>query len=125
MRLVICGLLLSLGCGGVQGTPPVISNLVYSPKTIAVGQATTISGTVDFTDIDGDVDKIAITLSAAGQTQTLPETTVQNTSGVKQGTLNFALEVGTASAGTAQFSVALIDKAGNESNALMGAVTAQ
>ena len=125
-RTVLCSCLLGLvGCGGADGAAPVISNLTYSPMTVPVGQLTTIMGSFDFTDPDGDTSDIDISVMQGGQTQKLAAAKIQNSAGIKMGKLQVAVALLAPTAGAAQFAVTVVDEAGHTSNALTGSVTAQ
>ncbi len=81
--LIAITLILMAGCSGSSGgsnpttptpatnTAPVISDLVFTPSNVAIdsgGGARTITGTLRFTDLEGDVIKLLL-LFAQGNAQ--------------------------------------------------------
>jgi len=113
------------GCSSDDGAAPTIATLVYSPMTVPSGAQSTISGTFTFQDKDGDAAQIGIDVRLPDQTmQELPLSDLQNVGEMTSGTINFAVIISPPFAGTYQFEVFIVDDADNESNHLMGSLTA-
>ncbi len=121
-------LLVLIGCsnGSSPTSPsnaPAISNLNYSPRTATVGQgggAVTVTGTIDFIDLDGDVTTLI--LSTTGGEISGP---IQGISGMTNGTIAITAIVSTTTAGNYSFQVWVVDSRGNASNKLTGTFTVQ
>jgi len=112
-------------CGG-SGTPPEIADLTYSPTTIAVGMQNTIAGSVTFTDAEGDLKEVVISVTGPeGATQEQPPQALTSAGGQKSGTVAMFLVIEPRSAGTYTFDVWLNDNGGNSSNHLQGTLAAQ
>lgn len=117
-------LLLLIACGGGGGDDgnggniPGISNLQYSPKSASLnegGGAVTVTGTIDFVDLDGDV--VSLTISGSSTTTVLP---VSNLGGITAGSIAIVAVVETTSAGDFPFSISITDSKGSVSNTLIG-----
>jgi hypothetical protein len=100
-----------------QGTAPAISNMTFTPASVAVGSGTVrIDATLDFQDADGDVDKVRFT-PASGPSSEFP---IENAGGIIAARVNAFALVDSSVAGTYPFTVQLVDRAGNASNGLGG-----
>lgn len=122
--LLLCTTLAA--CASDDTTAPTISNLTFSPASLPVGQQTTVSGTVAFTDPDGDLDQLGVEVTLPDQTkQTLPMTDVQNVGTMTEGTLSWALIIAPPSAGTYRISIWITDADKHESNHLDATAAAQ
>lgn len=129
LAMILTFVSLFVGCGAEDeksGAAPEISDLVYTPKTAAVGALLTVNGTLNFEDPDGDVTQVGFRGQAPDGKWT-PETlaAVQTPSAQTRGSATFAAGLLPPSAGTYRFEVWLVDDKGNESNALTGEVEAQ
>jgi hypothetical protein len=109
------------GCGP-KFYPPVIVGLKYAPMTVPIGVTTTINGTVDFTDVQGDVT--AIVLGVVDQTGNLVELTPESTGtqGLTVGTVNFGDPITPTGPGNEQISVRLLNIAGLSSDPVFGTI---
>jgi Bacterial Ig-like domain len=116
-------------CGGGGGgssaspTPPVLSNLNYSPTDTAQTQSGTfaVQGTVNFTDAGGDLKSLEVVVSDPNGKQVSDDSTpVQGASGQTSGTIQGSVTVPTSTAGTFTFKLTATDAAGSVSNALTG-----
>ncbi len=116
-----------VGCGdGKEGNAPSISNLDYSPTTAAVGDFPVVSGTFDFSDVDADAELLGVAVDTpSGQHGAAPPEPAQGVNGQETGTVFFAFQLDTSSAGSYDFELWLIDEQGNASNRLVGLVYAQ
>jgi hypothetical protein len=124
----VFGLLLTAGCSGSpdnSGVAPKISNLTLSQTTVKVGKVETIMGDVSFSDPDGDVTQLGITLVQGGKTFAVPKAQVPTVSGMTTGKVAYQLTVGASQAGVVEAVVVVYDAAGHASNPLMAKVTAE
>jgi hypothetical protein len=114
------------GPSGPTGTAPVIADLSYSPAAITVGQQNTITGSFTFSDPDGDLKEIVVSVTTPdGQTQELPPQALQGEAGQTDGAGTIMLLLVPPAAGTYTLEVWLTDDGGNESNHLTGTLDAQ
>lgn len=126
LRLPLVAALALAACADDDGTAPAIANLTAAPLTAAVGATTTINGTLAFTDPDGDLAAIAITVTLPdGTTQELPASPVQGVTTQTEGTVTWALLLMPPAAGRYDLAISLLDEADHASNALTTAITAQ
>ena len=105
-------------------SPPVISNLDVSPSAVEVtppGQQITLSGTADFTDRDGNLDTVTLTVTdSEGNVIVSQTTTVPSVSGVTAGTLQGQIIVDASVVGDYALDVYVTDARGARSNTLNG-----
>src|SRR5689334_9890883 len=116
MRTVImfCSVLTLAACASEDSTAPTISNLTYSPTSLPVGQASTISGTLAFSDPDGDLDQLAALVTLPDQSkQMLPMSDLQNVGTMTDGSLAWTMIVVPPVAGTYHMSLWLTDVDGH------------
>jgi hypothetical protein len=117
--MLACG-----GGGGGGGTAPTISNLSYAPHGAYLGapaSTATVSGTLQFTDPDGDVASWTFTVRDAGGHEL--QSTNQPISGVAgqtTGMLGATATVSTAALGDYTFTIELVDARGLHSGTLGG-----
>lgn len=105
------------------GTAPTISNLTYNPTQATIGEATTYTGTLDFSDPDGDLAQVAVSiLQPDGAALAVPPVDVQGASGIGAGTVGWAFIMVAAQVGDHTFDVWTTDEAGNASNRLTGTI---
>ena len=115
-----------VACTEDHGDPPVIANLTASPLTVPVGAATTISGTLTFTDRDGDLDLIAVTVVTPDDSRVdLAPAPIQIPGGLTEGQLTWAVILQPPAAGRYDLELSVIDEADNDSNTLTTSLTAQ
>ena len=108
-----------------DGASPEISALTYSPSTVTTGQQATITGSMQFTDEDGDLSKLkGDAVLPDGMKAQIADASL---SGLEQttGTLPFQILIVPPQPGVYRFSLYLTDESGNESNKLDGMLTAQ
>ena len=107
------------GGGGESDHPPSIFNLTYAPAiTLQVpGGTISINGTVDFTDLGGDVASLRM-VSSAGADLTVP---ISNLSGMTAGTVQGTFVVSADKVGKYTFEIWMTDSRGSISNRLAGA----
>jgi hypothetical protein len=111
------------GGSGSSPTPPVLSNLNYSPTDTAQSQAGTfaVQGTVDFADAGGDLKSLeVVVLDPSGKQVSDSSTPVQGASGQTSGTIQGSITVPISTVGTFTFKLTATDNAGSVSNALTG-----
>lgn len=112
------------GGGGNAGNAPVIANLRYAPgfaQLNAGGGTVTVTGSVDFTDPDGDVSSVVIeTFDPAGQPLGSTTTPVPGAAGLRSGTVTVSVLAPTTVAGDFTFQVFVADATGRTSNRLTG-----
>jgi len=107
------------------GEPPSISNLTLSPDVVPAGTSTQVSGSVDFSDPDGDVEELVFSLAMNGETPGEASQEVPTAAGLEQGTVAFILLLQPPETGTVDIGVWLVDADGSESNHLSTSVTAE
>jgi hypothetical protein len=130
MGLFVATVLGMTGCGGgsdqnITQTPPVVSNLQYTPTSLTVNTLTNINWQFDFTDAGGDIATGTYTVynpsSVAVYTKTI---NLAIPAGIKAGT-----EHGTTSnvtfvtAGTYTANIFVTDSTGANSNTLAATFT--
>jgi hypothetical protein len=130
MKLSTCilGLSLTAACSGSpanSGVAPKVSNLTLSQTTVKVGKVETITGDVSFSDPDGDVTQLGITLVQGGKTFAVPKAQVPTVAGMTTGKVAYQLTVGASQPGVVEAVVVVYDAAGHASNALTATVTAE
>ena len=124
--ILLCSCLSLAACTTDDSTAPTISNLTYSPSSLPVGQQSTISGMLAFSDPDGDLDQLAIEVTLPDQSkQTLPMTDLQNVGTMTDGQIGWALIIVPPAAGAYHMSLWITDAEGNASNHLEANATAQ
>src|SRR5687768_12854589 len=122
--LVLLALVAGCSSGG-DGKAPSIAALTYTPMTVPTGQQSTVSGSFTFTDEDGDADQLGIDVTLPdNSTQSLPMSDLQNVGDMTSGTIAFAVFITPPAAGSYKFTVFITDEGDNESNKLMGTLTA-
>lgn len=125
VSLVVFTLTLT-ACGSDDGSPPAIASLTYSPMTVPRAQQSTVTGSITFTDKDGDAAQLGIDVTLPDATsQELPLTDLQNVGEMTSGTIAFSVILTPPLAGAYQFELFIVDDSDNESNRLMGTLTAQ
>ena len=124
--LLLCSCLALAACTTDDNAAPTISNLTYAPNTMTVGVQTTISGSLDFSDPDGNLDQLAVEVTLPDQSkQMLPMTDLQNVGTMTEGTIAWALIVVPPSAGRYDMKIWITDVEGDPSNQLSGSAMAQ
>lgn len=122
--LLLCACLTA--CASDDTTAPTITNLTFSPSSLPVGVQTTISGTVTFSDPDGDLDQLGVELTLPDQSkQSLPMTDLQNVGAMTDGSIAWAMIVAPPAAGTYKMALWITDLDGHASNRLEGSAMAQ
>jgi hypothetical protein len=115
--------LAAAGCAA--GEPPSISNLALAPTTITAGEATQVTGGVDFEDADGDVSDVFFGLALDGEDQGETSQEVAGADGLSSGRAAFILQLQPPVPGEIDVSVWLVDAEGNESNTLSETIVAE
>ena len=122
-------LLASCGSGGGGPTPPAkvapaISNLSYSPSSAYVSSGPlNFSGQFDFTDADGDLASVTLTIfDAAGTTVNTLTQTISGTEGLTGGSVQGVVTALLANPGSYTLQIYVTDAAGLRSNLLSGSV---
>lgn len=127
MRAALLSCLALVACASDDnGAVPTITNLTLSQTTLAVGQQTTVSGTVGFDDPDCDLEELGIEITLPDQSkQTVPMTPLQNIGTMTSGSIAWSLIIAPPAAGTYKMDLWVVDANGNASNRLDAALTAQ
>ncbi len=116
-------LALLAGCGATSsGSVPVISNLVFNPSSATINQGggqVIVTATLDFIEVDGDLNTFTITDSSNKTTTG----SIAGASGVTSGSINISVTVLTNVSGNFSFSIKVTDAAGHSSNSLVGIFT--
>ena len=99
-----------------SGGAPTIVSVSLTPDHVAVGAQAMVSGTVPFTDPDGDVENIEIDLATPDGMHSSMEVEVSDVDGVVEGTVLFTVTLMLPAAGSYPISVQLVDTQGNFSN---------
>jgi hypothetical protein len=98
--------------------------LQYSPTSAPASSGTaTVTGTIDFTDADGNISIFTINIYSGSTLISSTPTTIQGASGVISGTFNIIVYVGTGVPGSYAFGIHVTDSAGLQSNVLTGPFT--
>lgn len=123
-----CAIFSLCACGGGGGgggsaspTPPVLSNLNFSPTDTAQTQSGTfaLQGSVDFADAGGDLKSLEVVVfDPSGKMVSDNSTPVQGVSGRTSGTIQGSATVPTSTVGTFTFKFTATDAAGAVSNVL-------
>ena len=117
------------GCGGGSSStprpssPPVISNLTYSPRSVAQqpGGTASVGATFDFTDPGADVTTVKLAVSDSNGIEVGSGTAaVQGASGQTSGTVHVMVTVKADNAGLYTARVSASDQGGSTSNVLEG-----
>jgi hypothetical protein len=111
-----------VGCSGTENasSSPLISNLVYSPTVLYVGQdggISTIDGSFDFSDSDGDLYQVKI----VNEIEDI-YIDITGADGLTSGSINVSVSVDTSVSYSSYFKLKVIDSEGNESNEIIGYV---
>jgi hypothetical protein len=123
-NLALFALLAGCSSGG-DGKPPSIAALTFSPMTVPTGQQSTVNGSFTFTDEDGDTDQLGIDVTLPdNSSETLPMSDLQNVGDMTEGTIMFVVFFAPPAAGSYKFAIFITDEGDNESNKLMGTLTA-
>lgn len=123
-RFLFASLLL-LACGGGTSAPA-ITNMTFTPQTIAANTPGTFDVTFDF-DTSADLQTIEFSLiqSPAGPTKTPQTFPVDNATGVHHGTLDAKLDLTFVTPGSYTFGLDVVDVNQTRSNQLTGTIVAQ
>jgi hypothetical protein len=115
----VCVLLLA----GCSDDPPEIRQLMYSPNAGLVGTMSAISGTVNFTDSDGDISQSQVELiDPLGASGTSSPEPITNVNQGPIGMVSFSIMFTPAVAGNFHFNIWIIDLQGRSSNRLSGTI---
>ncbi len=126
MKNIVVILALVAGCSSSDdGAAPTITQLTFAPATVPAGQQSTVSGTFAFADEDGDAAQLGIDITLPdGTSQALPMTDLQNVGDMTSGTIGYSIFVTPPTPGSYKFVIFITDDGDNESNKLMGTLTA-
>ena len=116
-----------MGCSSSPtsgGTAPTLKTVTLTPVEVPVGVATTVVGTFEFVDPDGDVDSVEATLTFNGA-DTVSQTAAQGSAGVTAGNGQITLKLNIPSAGVVHVSIVLVDRASHRSTPAKGEITAK
>lgn len=122
-------LLSSLGaCGSEEeaGEAPALSDLAFNPTRLGVGAQTTVSGTMRFADVDGDLAQLGVEVALPnGSRQAIPMTDLQGVGDMTEGQLVWAFAIAPPSAGSYAFDLWVTDAEEHASNRLSGTLVAE
>jgi len=108
------------------GDAPTLANVTLDQATMEVGSQNVVTGTLDFSDPDGDVLEAGIEIVLPnGSRQALPPTPVASAEGLLEGTVALTLAIVPPMAGSYDLEIWLIDSGENDSNRLTVALTAE
>lgn len=112
------------GGGAPPATAPTVSNLQFSPQAVYVSATpATFSGSISFSDPDGDLASLTLTvLDAGGGTLSSMTAPVQGASGATSGTIQGSVTAAVSVAGNLTFQVYVTDTRGLRSNTLSAPV---
>jgi hypothetical protein len=108
-----------------HGTAPTLESLTVTPELVPAGGQTTLSGTVRFTDPDGDVESLELDLGSPDGAHSSMEIDVANAAGLEMGEVAFTAIVMLPGAGSYPLGAQLVDAEGNVSNTKSTEVVAQ
>lgn len=107
-----------------NGTAPTITSLFYDPSSAQLdsgGGAAIVTGTVDFTDPEGDISGITIEVfTSTGQKLSATSTAIEGVAGMTSGSILGSLIISTTAAGNYTFEIFVADATGRISNRLSG-----
>ena len=115
MTAVVVGCDDSTGPDSSRGNAPVVTSFTFSPDSAAYypwGGTTTVRGSVAFSDIDGDLATLLLSITPGGS----DTIAVPGAAGITAGTLVGELRVATGAVGSFNVTATLIDSKGNRSN---------
>jgi hypothetical protein len=125
-KLLLCSCLSLVACTSDDTSAPSISNLTFSPNALPVGQQTNVTGTITFSDPDGDLDQLGVEVTLPDQSkQSLPMTKLQNVGAMTDGTIAWTLIIAPPKPGAYRMSLWITDIDGHDSNRLEASATAQ
>jgi len=105
---------LLLGCVQPIGEPPTITSHTCTPAV--ADEKATVTCSVRFKDVDGDVDRVEYDVMYNNKTIVLPKKELPDLAGRTTGTAVFDLALGTAVTATAKGTIYLIDAGNNEAS---------
>jgi len=124
--MLLLAVLVGCGGGGGDGAAPTITDLALAPQSVPVAVQSTITGTMTFDDVDGDVEQIAVAVTTpGGARQEVPPAPIQTTGEPEHGVVQWALLLSPPAAGTYTLELWVIDGSDNASNHLTSDVIAQ
>jgi len=125
--IIVTAALAACGGGSSSGpqpaTPPVLSNLNYSPHSVAqsAGGTAPVGGTFDFSDSGGDLSTVTLAVYDSNGAELGSQTAnIQDASGRTSGTIQASITIKIDNAGLYTFKVSASDQGGSTSNVLQG-----
>jgi hypothetical protein len=112
MKLAMLGLL--VGCVQPIGEPPTITTHTCTPLVEA--DKATVTCTVRFKDVDGDVDRVDYDVMYNSKTLVIPGKDLPELAGKQTGSAVFDISLGTAVTATAKGTIYLTDAGNNEAS---------
>jgi hypothetical protein len=115
MAIVVAGCDDSTGPDSSRGNAPVITSFTFSPDSAAYypwGDTVTVRGSVTFSDIDGDLATLLLSITPGGS----DTIAALSAAGMTAGTLFGELRVATGAVGSFTVTATLIDSKGNRSS---------
>lgn len=126
ISVLLVALLSSCGGGSSSpraASPPAISNLTYSPHSVAQnpGGTAPVGGAFDFTDAGGDLTSVTLAVSdSQGVVVGSATGTIQGAAGRTSGTVQASVTIKVDTAGLYTIKVSASDQGGAKSNELQG-----
>jgi hypothetical protein len=123
LRQALFTLVAALALAGCSDDPPSIRMLVYSPNAASQGVMASISGTVNYSDPDGDISQSQFDLVApSGMAQTSSLVPISDVTQGPLGMVDFTINFTPMEVGLYHFDVWIVDLQGRESNRLQGPI---
>ncbi len=115
--ILLACLLISTACDSETdpGAPPTIESFTLGQADVPVGVGTTLTGTLAFTDPDGDVADAELVVTDPAGADTAVSTPVQGADGLDAGSVSVAIQFAAPTPGDYFISATLHDAEGNAS----------
>lgn len=116
-RCLLCALVLANGCDEAEetGAPPSLEAFTLDAADVVVGAPSTLRGTLELTDPDGDVTEAELTLLEPSGAEGTMATPIAGVAGRTEATVGLQITVLAPVAGTYEVTAVLLDAEGNAS----------
>lgn len=116
-RRLLCALVLASGCDEAEemGTPPSLDAFTLDAADVVVGVPSTLRGSLELTDPDGDVTEAELTLLEPSGAEGTMATPIDGVEGRTEATVGLQVTVLAPVPGTYEVTAVLIDADGNAS----------
>jgi len=124
---LLLALCVAVGCEDAEdaGTPPSLDALELDATDVVAGSPSTLRGTLDFTDPDGDVTEAELTLSEPSGARSTVATPIVGVDGRTEATVTLQVTVLAPTAGTYEVTAVLLDAQGNVSESASASFDAE